>query len=164
MSLNHKIDFAVIFTVTNANPNGDPLDGNRPRTTLEGLGEISDVCLKRKIRNKLMDMGQNIFVQSDDRRVDDYKTLKERATPILKQKGTSAELAQKACQEWYDVRAFGQVFALKDKDAAKGTPSLINELRPLVGARFQELFHSSVRSAFHLSLTVLVRYRSLGSI
>lgn len=78
MSLNHKIDFAVIFTVTNANPNGDPLDGNRPRTTLEGLGEISDVCLKRKIRNKLMDMGQNIFVQSDDRRVDDYKTLKER--------------------------------------------------------------------------------------
>ena len=38
------------------------------------------------------------------------------------------------------------------------------ELRPLVGARFQELFHSSVRSAFHLSLTVLVRYRSLGSI
>ena len=121
MSLNHKIDFAVIFTVTNANPNGDPLDGNRPRTTLEGLGEISDVCLKRKIRNKLMDMGQNIFVQSDDRRVDDYKTLKERATPILKQKGTSAELAQKACQEWYDVRAFGQVFALKDKDAAKGT-------------------------------------------
>lgn len=121
MSLNHKIDFAVIFTVTNANPNGDPLDGNRPRTTLEGLGEISDVCLKRKIRNKLMDMGQNIFVQSDDRRIDDYKTLKERATPILKQKGTSAELAQKACQEWYDVRAFGQVFALKDKDAAKGT-------------------------------------------
>ena len=37
-------------------------------------------------------------------------------------------------------------------------------LRPLVGARFQVLFHSSVRSAFHLSLTVLVRYRSLGSI
>ena len=37
-------------------------------------------------------------------------------------------------------------------------------LRPLVGARFQVLFHSSVRSAFHLSFTVLVRYRSLGSI
>ena len=37
-------------------------------------------------------------------------------------------------------------------------------LRPLVGARFQELFHSSIRSAFHLSFTVLVHYRSLGSI
>ena len=122
MSLNHKIDFAVVFTVTNANPNGDPLNGNRPRTTLEGLGEISDVCLKRKIRNKLMDMGQSIFVQSDDRRTDDYKTLKERATPILKQKGTAAELAQKSCQEWYDVRAFGQVFAFgKEKGAEKGS-------------------------------------------
>ena len=122
MSLNHKIDFAVVFTVTNANPNGDPLNGNRPRTTLEGLGEISDVCLKRKIRNKLMDMGQSIFVQSDDRRTDDCRTLKERATPILKQKGTAAELAQKSCQEWYDVRAFGQVFAFgKEKGAEKGS-------------------------------------------
>ena len=122
MSLYHKIDFAVVFTVTNANPNGDPLNGNRPRTTLEGMGEISDVCLKRKIRNKLMDMGQSIFVQSDDRRTDDCKTLKERATPILKQKGTAAELAQKSCQEWYDVRAFGQVFAFgKEKGAEKGS-------------------------------------------
>ncbi len=40
----------------------------------------------------------------------------------------------------------------------------IKELRPLVGVRFQELFHSSTRGAFHLSLTVLVRYRSLTSI
>ena len=40
----------------------------------------------------------------------------------------------------------------------------IKLLRPLVGAWFQGLFHSSVRSAFHLSFTVLVRYRSLGSI
>ena len=47
---------------------------------------------------------------------------------------------------------------------AKGTPSLLTKLRPLVGARFQGLFHSSIRSAFHLSFTVLVRYRSLGSI
>lgn len=122
MSLNHKIDFAVVFTVTNANPNGDPLNGNRPRTTLEGLGEISDVCLKRKIRNKLMYMGQSVFVQSDDRRTDDCKTLKERANPVLKQKGTAVELAQKACQEWYDVRAFGQVFAFgKEKGAEKGS-------------------------------------------
>ena len=43
MSLSNKIDFAVIFFVKNANPNGDPLNGNRPRTTYENLGEISDV-------------------------------------------------------------------------------------------------------------------------
>ena len=45
--LNNKIDFAVLVSVTMANPNGDPLDGNRPRTSYTGFGEISDVCIKR---------------------------------------------------------------------------------------------------------------------
>ena len=60
--LNHKIDFALVFTVRNANANGDPLDGNRPRTTFDGHGEVSDVCLKRKIRNRMMDEGVPIFL------------------------------------------------------------------------------------------------------
>ena len=51
MTLSKKIDFAVIFSVKNANPNGDPLNGNRPRISYEGIGEVSDVCLKRKIRD-----------------------------------------------------------------------------------------------------------------
>lgn len=76
--LDHKIDFAVILSVRNANPNGDPLNGNRPRQTYEGLGEISDVCLKRKIRNRLQDMGEAILVQSDERRDDGYRSIKER--------------------------------------------------------------------------------------
>ena len=67
-TLQNKIDFALVIAVHHANPNGDPLNGNRPRETYEGYGEISDVCLKRKIRNRLMDMGANVFVQSDDRR------------------------------------------------------------------------------------------------
>ena len=61
MSLTNKIDFAAILFVKNANPNGDPLNGNRPRTTYDNLGEISDVCLKRKIRNRLQDTGKEIF-------------------------------------------------------------------------------------------------------
>ena len=52
MSLTNKIDFAVIFKVKNANPNGDPLNGNRPRTNYDRIGEVSDVCIKRKIRNR----------------------------------------------------------------------------------------------------------------
>jgi CRISPR-associated protein Csd2 len=122
MSISNKIDFAVILTVKNANPNGDPLNGNRPRTTIDGLGEISDVCLKRKIRNKLMDLGANIFVQSDDRRKDDFKTLRDRAEHILpKKKGTPPEeVAQNACNEWYDVRAFGQVLAFKSSGNVDG--------------------------------------------
>lgn len=57
-ALENKIDFAIAFEVNNANPNGDPLNGNRPRTTSEGLGEVSDVALKRKIRNRLQDAGE----------------------------------------------------------------------------------------------------------
>ena len=63
--LDKKIDFAVIFSVRNANPNGDPLNGNRPRQNYDGYGEVSDVCIKRKIRNRLQDMGEFILVQSD---------------------------------------------------------------------------------------------------
>ena len=47
--LKGKIDFTLFLSVENANPNGDPLNGNRPRVNLDGYGEISDVCIKRKI-------------------------------------------------------------------------------------------------------------------
>ena len=86
-TLHNKIDFALVIAVRHANPNGDPLNGNRPRETYEGYGEISDVCLKRKIRNRMMDLGADVFVQSDDRACDGF--------------------------QWLDVRSFGQVFAFK---------------------------------------------------
>ncbi len=117
-TLQEKIDFAVVFAVSHANPNGDPLTGNRPRETYDGYGEISDVCLKRKIRNRLMDLGQPIFVQSDDRSNDGHKSLKERAdaNPELKKAGKDKDsFAKAACQSWIDVRSFGQVFAFKGK-------------------------------------------------
>ena len=49
--LKGKIDFTLFISANNANPNGDPLNGNRPRINMDGFGEISDVCIKRKIRN-----------------------------------------------------------------------------------------------------------------
>ena len=55
--LNNKYDFVAIISVNNANPNGDPLNGNRPRETSDGYGEISDVAIKRKLRNVLQDQG-----------------------------------------------------------------------------------------------------------
>lgn len=111
--LKNKIDFAVLVTVKNANPNGDPLNGNRPRMNYSGHGEMSDVCIKRKIRNRLQDMGEKIFVQSADRSDDGYKSLSERAYGTVKGYASSDEYAQIACNTWMDVRAFGQVFALK---------------------------------------------------
>lgn len=129
-SLENKIDFAVVLSVTKANPNGDPLNGNRPRQNYDGFGEISDVAIKRKIRNRLIDMGETVFVQSNDKKVDDFGSLRERADAneelkqALKAKNNKNELfAESACKAWFDVRSFGQVFAFKggtDKGVSVG--------------------------------------------
>lgn len=118
-TLQNKIDFAVILRVTHANPNGDPLNGNRPRADYGGLGEITDVCIKRKLRDRLLENGQSIFVQSDDRKVDDAKSLKSRAETALGKKLGSGETAKLACETWFDVRAFGQLFAFKSDKKGK---------------------------------------------
>ena len=114
--LMNKIDFALVVSVRNANPNGDPLNGNRPRENYDGFGEISDVCIKRKIRNRLQDMGQEIFVQSDERRNDGFRSLKDRADgceELKKLTKDKEKYASTACSKWIDVRSFGQVFAFK---------------------------------------------------
>lgn len=117
--LANKIDFVVLVTVKNANPNGDPLNGNRPRATYDGLGQISDVCIKRKIRNRLQDMGEAIFVQSEDRASDGYDCLSKRAYGEITGYVSKDDYAQKACEKWADVRCFGQVFAFKSQDKNK---------------------------------------------
>ena len=78
-TLKNKIDFVALVAVNMANANGDPLNGNRPRTDYEGYGEMSDVCIKRKIRNRMQDMGMKVFVQSDDRSDDGCDSLSKRA-------------------------------------------------------------------------------------
>lgn len=126
-TLQTKIDFAVILRVKNANPNGDPLNGNRPRTDYSNFGEMTDVSIKRKIRDRLLerwiadgkqDDGNMIFVQSDDRKADDAKSLRERAELVLGKDLATPKTAEKACQKWLDVRAFGQLFALKSNKKA----------------------------------------------
>ncbi|MCQ5209386.1 MAG: type I-C CRISPR-associated protein Cas7/Csd2 [Megasphaera massiliensis] len=122
-TLANKIDFIGFITVDHANPNGDPLNGNQPRSDYDGYGEISDVCLKRKIRNRLQDMGERILVQSNERCDDGYDSIRSRVAgeeamkkPLaMKEKdaGRNKMIAEEACKIWTDVRAFGQVFALK---------------------------------------------------
>ena len=144
MSLTKKIDFALIIGVKNANPNGDPLNGNRPRADFSGIGEMTDVCLKRKIRDRLQENGEMIFVQANERKDDGMVSLKNRydgfikhleeknnsqATDLLgdevetkSKKKTSKKdvkkdgIAKSACENWFDVRSFGQVFAFSGKD------------------------------------------------
>lgn len=127
-TLQHKIDFAMVIRVKNANPNGDPLNGNRPRADYGGLGEVTDVCLKRKLRDRLQEQGKAIFVQSDDRKIDGETSLRNRAESAINGLGKDAwnpkkakkdDTAKAACAKWFDVRTFGQVFAFgKDGDAS----------------------------------------------
>lgn len=120
-TLKNKIDFMIIFTAEKCNPNGDPLMNGRPRIDSDGYGEVSSVSLKRKIRNRLQDMGERIFVQSDERCEDGYKSLLKRAfglKPFLdevnKKEKADIEICRDiVCKEWIDVRAFGQVFPIK---------------------------------------------------
>ena len=151
MSLSKKIDFAVVFKVTNANPNGDPLNGNRPRTIYEGNGEVSDVCIKRKIRNRLMEAGQRIFVQSDDSKNDKHPSLKSRADEVLDGIKAADEKAKKACETWFDVRAFGQLFAFKAAGGKKGKAKEGEESGDDKGVSIGIRGPVSVQSAFSLS-------------
>lgn len=125
MAITKKIDFALIIRAKNCNPNGDPLDGNRPRLTYNNLGEISDVAIKRKLRDRLQENGEKIFVQINEKRNDDAKSLKDRYDNAQKtwnlsptEKKNKRILAKKSCEEWYDVRAFGQVFAFTGDEAS----------------------------------------------
>ena len=127
-TLQNKIDFALVLRVKHANPNGDPLNGNRPRTDYGGLGEITDVCLKRKLRDRLQEQGEAIFVQSDDQKIDGETSLRNRAESDVNGLGKKSfakgskkeETAKAACAKWFDVRAFGQVFAFGKEGDASG--------------------------------------------
>lgn len=114
-SLERKIDFVVFFTVKNANPNGDPLMGNMPRTDYDGYGEVSDVCIKRKIRNRMQDLENDIFVQSRDRTVDGYNSLEARFKAEFDKKTGDDTVASEACEKWIDVRSFGQVMTFQNR-------------------------------------------------
>ena len=153
-TIKNKIDFAVILRVTKANPNGDPLNGNRPRIDYDGYGEMSDVCIKRKIRDRLMEVKDekdnykySIFVQSDERKVDDSKSLKDRADKALKDNLT----IETACKQWFDVRAFGQVFAFRsDKSKKKKGEETDSDLTGDTGVSIPVRGPVSVHSAFSI--------------
>jgi len=129
--LDKKIDFVVFFTVKNANPNGDPLMGNMPRTDYDGYGEVSDVCIKRKIRNRMQDFSYDIFVQSDDRINDGHKSLESRFKSQFSEADSDEDVAKKACELWLDVRSFGQVMTFQGRSLGIRGPVSISIAKSL---------------------------------
>lgn len=132
--LEKKIDFIVFFAVNNANPNGDPLMGNMPRTDYDGFGEVSDVCIKRKIRNRMQDLDNDIFVQSQDRTKDEHKSLESRFNANFNSKIVDDVVAKESCENWIDVRSFGQVMTFQKRSLGIRGPvsvSLAKSLDPV---------------------------------
>lgn len=115
-------DFLFVFDVQDGNPNGDPDGDNRPRTDpLTSKGLVTDVCLKRKIRDyvaisKEGQPGYDIYVQRKgvlvDQRAKAYKALKVEPNGKKPHKEKDAELRAWMCKNFYDIRAFGAVMTL----------------------------------------------------
>lgn len=114
----NKVDFAIVITAEKCNPNGDPGELNAPRQDLNGYGEISNVCIKRKIRDRLNEDGENILIKKNEQVTDGLFSVYDRvkAADELKdaiKRKDPLEFLDQACKKWYDVRAFGQVFGFK---------------------------------------------------
>ena len=148
--INNRYDFVMLFDVENGNPNGDPDAGNSPRMDAEtGYGFITDVCIKRKIRNYVSlikdgDAGYNILIKPD-------KSLNEKFTDAyieeglsLKQKGKNTDDVKKArdymCKNYFDVRVFGAVMSTGDDPCGivRG-PVQINFARSLSPINIQDV-------------------------
>lgn len=138
--LENKIDFMVTIEVREANANGDPLSGNMPRTDAKGNGLISDVAIKRKIRNRMQDFGHPTFVQAGDRIEDEFRSLEKRFSNQFNAKNSDEYIEEQANKLWLDVRSFGQVFTYLKKSIGVRGPVSINmakSLEPIVISSLQ---------------------------
>lgn len=138
--LENKIDFMVTIEVREANANGDPLSGNMPRTDAKGHGLISDVAIKRKIRNRMQDFGHPTFVQAGDRIEDEFLSLEKRFSNQFNAKDSDEYIEEQANKLWLDVRSFGQVFTYLKKSIGVRGPVSINmakSLEPIVISSLQ---------------------------
>ena len=125
-AIRNRYEFVILFDVENGNPNGDPDAGNMPRIDPEtGFGLVTDVCLKRKIRNyvemvKEGEPGYGIYIREDvplnrsDNRALEYLGISadnEKAVKELKKKDPDADLKIRdfMCRNFYDIRTFGAV-------------------------------------------------------
>lgn len=131
-SIQHRYDFSLFFDVENGNPNGDPDAGNMPRIDPEtSLGIVSDVCLKRKVRNYVDlvksesvedvdasgDLGYKIYVQEKavlnerNKLAYDRNNLKSESKKLPKKLEDQRAVTAFMCNNFYDIRAFGAVMA-----------------------------------------------------
>lgn len=146
--IKNKVDFLMTIEVKNANPNGDPLAGNMPRIDSLGYGIISDVCIKRKIRNRMQDQfkendlgeGYDIFVKANDRIDDDFRSLEKRYKAYFDKEKDNEVIEKSMNEKWIDVRSFGQVVTFNNKSIGIRGPvsiSISKSLDPVITETMQ---------------------------
>ena len=128
-SIKNRYDFVVLFDVTNGNPNGDPDAGNLPRVDPEtGLGLVTDVCLKRKIRNYIeaakegepgyrIYIKENVPLQQSDQEALDYIGADDIKNVKKKDPDADLKIRDFMCSNFYDIRTFGAVMTTFVKGA-----------------------------------------------
>lgn len=121
MTIQNRYEFVYFFDVTNGNPNGDPDAGNMPRLDPESSrGLVTDVCLKRKIRNYIEiteenQPGYDIYVKEksilnlQNKKAYDALGIKPESKKLPKDEAKARELTQWMCANFFDVRTFGAV-------------------------------------------------------
>lgn len=150
MAIENRYDFVMLFDVENGNPNGDPDAGNSPRVDPEtGCGYITDVCLKRKIRNfvelyKEGQEGYNILIKPDRYLNAKFTEAYEKEGLKTKNKGKNGDDVKKArdfmCRNYFDVRAFGAVMSTgEDPCGIVRGPVQINFARSLSPINIQDV-------------------------
>lgn len=122
-AIKNRYEFVILFDVENGNPNGDPDAGNLPRIDPEsGYGIVTDVCLKRKIRNyvetvKEDETGYKIYIKEDvplnrsDNLAYEYLNTNEKDIKELKKKDPDVDrkIRDFMCRNFFDIRTFGAV-------------------------------------------------------
>lgn len=143
-TINNRYDFVFLFDVKDGNPNGDPDAGNLPRVDPEtGNGLVTDVCLKRKVRNyvqlaKRTETGYDIFIKEKAILNNLIDQAHEQEDVKSKEKGDKTEAARLfMCKTYYDVRTFGAVMSTgKNAGQVRGPVQFtfarsINQIVPL---------------------------------
>lgn len=123
--IQHRYDFVYLFDVTDGNPNGDPDAGNLPRVDAEtGQGLVTDVCLKRKVRNYVglvhgekppfeIYVKERAVLNAQHERAYEALNLKPEPKKLPKDEQKARELTAWMCRNFYDIRTFGAVMSTK---------------------------------------------------
>src|SRR6266498_4146802 len=143
-SIKNRYEFVLLYDVENGNPNGDPDAGNMPRIDPEtGYGIVTDVCLKRKIRNYAEMMGQRIYVKEgtplNQNHIEAYEAV-DGLAPGKKANGAGVAKARDwMCKNFFDVRTFGAVMSTGDNCGQVRGPIQINFSRSIDPIAQQEV-------------------------